>query len=133
MLAQALVWPMVIEMADVLIKNSVGMSRMVNQHLVGAFSADAANEPLRVTTEEVDTARGVLYDEQDVQPVKQQGVDAKEVGGEDAVGLGGQELSPGGAAAARGRVDAGSLEDQPHGAGCRLVAEGPASSPWSLR
>ena len=77
MLAQALVWPMVIEMADVLIKNSVGMSRMVNQHLVGAFSADAANEPLRVTTEEVDTARGVLYDEQDVQPVKQQGVDAK--------------------------------------------------------
>jgi hypothetical protein len=48
MLAQALVWPVVIEMADVLIKNSVGVSRMVNQHPVGAFGADAADEPFRV-------------------------------------------------------------------------------------
>src|SRR3954471_13695269 len=47
-LAQALVWPVVIEMADVLIKNSVGVSRMVNQHPVGAFGADAADEPFRV-------------------------------------------------------------------------------------
>jgi hypothetical protein len=48
MFAQALVWPMVIEMADVLIKNSVGVSRVVNQHPVGAFGADATDEPFRV-------------------------------------------------------------------------------------
>ena len=47
-MAQALVWPVVIEMADVLIKNSVGVSRMVNQHPVGAFGADAVDEPFRV-------------------------------------------------------------------------------------
>ena len=48
MLAQALVWPVVIEMADVLIKNSVGVSLVVDQHPVGAFGAYAANEPLRI-------------------------------------------------------------------------------------
>jgi len=36
------------EMAAVLIKNSVGVSRVVNQHPVGAFGADAADEPFRV-------------------------------------------------------------------------------------
>jgi hypothetical protein len=48
MLAQALVWPVVIEMAEVLIKNSVGVPHVVNQHPVGAFGADAADEPFRV-------------------------------------------------------------------------------------
>ncbi|MGH3785191.1 MAG: hypothetical protein ACRDRG_01260 [Pseudonocardiaceae bacterium] len=48
MVAQALVWPVVAEMADVLIKNSVGVSRVVNQHPVGAFGADAADETFRV-------------------------------------------------------------------------------------
>jgi len=47
-LAQALVRPVIIEMADVLIKNRVGVSRVVNQHPVGAFGADAADEPFRV-------------------------------------------------------------------------------------
>jgi hypothetical protein len=48
MLAQALVWPVIIEMADVLIKNHVGVACVVNQHPVGAFGADAADEPFRV-------------------------------------------------------------------------------------
>jgi hypothetical protein len=48
MLAQALVRPVIIEMADVLIKNSVSVSCVVNQHSVGAFGADAADEPFRV-------------------------------------------------------------------------------------
>jgi hypothetical protein len=48
MLAQALVWPVVSEMAEVLIKNSVGVSRVVNQRPVGAFGVDAADEPVRV-------------------------------------------------------------------------------------
>jgi hypothetical protein len=34
MLAPALVWPVVIEMADVLIKNSVDVSRVVNRNPV---------------------------------------------------------------------------------------------------
>ena len=39
------------------------------------------------------------------------------------MGLGSQELSSRGAVAARGGVDAGSLQDQPHGAGRKRVAE----------
>jgi hypothetical protein len=39
------------------------------------------------------------------------------------VGLGGQELSTGGAAAARGGVDASSLQDQPHRTGRKPVAQ----------
>jgi hypothetical protein len=57
------------------------------------------------------------HDEQHREPVKQQGVDAEEVGGEDAEGLGGKELSPGGSAAARCRVDVGSLRAAPWGLG----------------
>jgi hypothetical protein len=45
---QCAVGAVVIEMTDVLIKNSVGVSRVVNQHPIGAFSADAADEPFRV-------------------------------------------------------------------------------------
>ena len=47
-LAQVLVWPVAIEMANVLIKNSVGMSRVVNQHPVGAFGSYAAEETFHV-------------------------------------------------------------------------------------
>jgi hypothetical protein len=35
----------------------------------------------------------------------------QEVGGDEAVGLGGEELAPSGAGALRGRVDAGSVQD----------------------
>jgi hypothetical protein len=63
------------------------------------------------------------HDEQDGPPLKQQGVDADQVGGEDAVCWGGQELSPGGIVAAGRGVDAGSRKDQPHGAECNRVTE----------
>jgi hypothetical protein len=42
----------------------------------------------------VDAAGGVLHHEQHVEPLEQQGVDAEEVRGENAVGLGSQELPP---------------------------------------
>lgn len=61
-------------------------------------------------TEEVDAAGGVLDDEEHIEPVQQHRIDAEEVA-RNAVCLGGQELSPGGAAAARCGVDAGSLQD----------------------
>ena len=47
-LAQTLVRAVVIEMAHVLIKNSSGVSLVVDQHPVGAFGADAADEPFRI-------------------------------------------------------------------------------------
>ncbi len=73
--------------------------------------------------QKVHPAGGVLHHEQHVQPVQQHRVDAEEVGGEDAVGLGGEELPPGGAATARRGIDAGSLQDHPHRAGRKSVAE----------
>jgi hypothetical protein len=40
--------PVVIEMAHVQVEHSVGVSFVVDQHPVGAFSADAADESFRV-------------------------------------------------------------------------------------
>jgi hypothetical protein len=47
-LVKSLVRPVVIEMAHVLVEHSVGVSFVVDQHPVGAFSADAADESFRV-------------------------------------------------------------------------------------
>ena len=47
-LIQALVRAVVIEMAHVAVKNSSGVSFVVDQQSVGALGADAADEPLRV-------------------------------------------------------------------------------------
>ena len=47
-LAQALVWPVVIEVANVPVENRAGVSLVVDQHPVGALGADAADEPFRV-------------------------------------------------------------------------------------
>ena len=44
-------------------------------------------------------AGGVLDKQQDIQPLAQQRIDAEQVGGENALCLGGQDLSPGGAIA----------------------------------
>lgn len=48
---------------------------------------DPGTGGVRGDAEEVDAAGGVLHHEQHIEPVQQQGVDAEEVGGEDAVGL----------------------------------------------
>jgi hypothetical protein len=61
--------------------------------------------------EDVDSAGGVLDAEQDVDPGQQHGVDVQVVEGEDAVGLGGEELCPGRPASSRGRVQAGFDQD----------------------
>jgi hypothetical protein len=47
-LAQALVWAVVVEVAHVLVENGAGVLFVVDQHAVGAFGADAADEPFRV-------------------------------------------------------------------------------------
>jgi hypothetical protein len=47
-LIQALVRAVVIEVAHVSIKNSLGMSLVVDQQSVGGFGADAADESFRI-------------------------------------------------------------------------------------
>jgi hypothetical protein len=47
-LIQALVRTVVIEMAHVAVKHSLGVSFVVDQQSVGALGADAADEPFRV-------------------------------------------------------------------------------------
>ena len=46
-------------------------------------------------TEQVGTSAGVLDGEQDIEPLEHQSVDREEVGCQDALGLGSQELGPG--------------------------------------
>jgi hypothetical protein len=47
-LIQALMQAVVIEMAHIPVKNNSGVSLVVDQQSVGAFGADAANEPFRI-------------------------------------------------------------------------------------
>jgi hypothetical protein len=49
--------------------------------------------------EKVDPPGGVLDADEHVDPLQQDGVDVREIDGEDASGLGGEELSPGRSAA----------------------------------
>jgi hypothetical protein len=74
-------------------------------------------------SQEVNATARVLHYEQHVQPLQQQGLDAEEIGGENAAGLYPQELSPAGPVAARGGSDAGSFENRPHGTGHDQVAQ----------
>jgi hypothetical protein len=71
----------------------------------------------------VDATGGVFHREQQVQPLWQQRLDAEEVGGENAAGLPAQELPPAGPVAAKGGINAGSLQDRPHGTRRDLVAK----------
>jgi hypothetical protein len=59
-LIQALVRAVVIEMTHVAVKNNAGVSLVVDQQPVGAFRADAADEPFRVAVGTVAFAEGRL-------------------------------------------------------------------------
>jgi hypothetical protein len=48
-LVETLVRPVVVEVAHVLVEDGSGVSFVVDQHPVGAFGADAADEPFRIT------------------------------------------------------------------------------------
>jgi len=69
---------------------------------------------------DVHEAATVLDHDEDVEAAEEDGVDVCEVDGEDCVGLGGQELSPGRAGPLRGGVETGVFQDCP----CVLNAEG---------
>lgn len=57
-LAQALVRAVVMEMAHVLVENDAGVSFVVDQQPVGAFGADAADEPFRLAARPGPTGEG---------------------------------------------------------------------------
>ncbi len=63
-------------------------------------------------TEDVDDASLQLDHEQDVVAAEQHGVDVKEVGGDDALGLGGEELAPSGARSSRSRWETMTAQDR---------------------
>ena len=72
---------------------------------------------------DVHLAGGELDEEQYVDPFEDDGVDGEEVASEDAVGLGSEELPPCWSGAAGRGVDAGVVNNVPHGAGGDPVAE----------
>ena len=72
---------------------------------------------------QVDAAGTVLDDDQGVEAPQEHGVHVDEVDGEDAAGLGGQELLPGRARAARRGVNPGGVQDLPDRGGRDRVAE----------
>lgn len=81
---------------------------------------------------QVEAAGTVRDDDQGVEAPQEHGVHVSEVDGEDAVGLGGQELLPGGARAAGRGVDPGGVQDLPDRGGRDRVAE-LSSSPCTRR
>jgi hypothetical protein len=88
-LIQALARAVVIEVAHVPVKNSVGVSLVVDQQSVGAFGADASNEPFRVAVRPGRPRRDL--DHGDVFG----GEDGIEGGGEFQVPVADQEKAPG--------------------------------------
>jgi hypothetical protein len=108
MLAQVLVWPVVIETADVLSKNTVGVACVVNQHPVGAFGGDAADEPSRVVIRPGRAGRNLddvnAFGSKDgIESSRELRVRSRmrkreKVGGQQSAGLGAQEGPPPGVA-----------------------------------
>ncbi|MGA8520301.1 MAG: hypothetical protein WB735_19670, partial [Pseudonocardiaceae bacterium] len=68
----------------------------------------------------MDPTSRVLYHEYHVRPLEQQRIDTEEICGKNALGLYPQELPLAWPVAAR--IDAGSLENRPHGTSRNLVA-----------
>jgi hypothetical protein len=83
---------------------------------VASLLGDPPARRVRRHPQNSDASAGDLEHEQHVQAPEQHRVDMEAVARQDALGLGGQELPPGQPCAAWRRVDAGALEQQPHGA-----------------
>src|SRR3954470_17825940 len=73
--------------------------------------------------EEVDPAGEYLHHDQDIDPAQSDGVEVEEVGGQQPVGLGTQELPPTGVHTAGRRPGSGAGEDPADGASADPVAE----------
>ena len=64
-------------------------------------------------SEKVHASCGVFDDEQDVKPPEYRGVDASELGSDNRLGLGANELRPGRSGAVACRVDTSGFEKLP--------------------
>jgi hypothetical protein len=82
------------------------MASLLYHRLAGGMGGDAA---------EMHPASAVLDEHQDIQPFQQHGIHVQEAGRDHPGGLGGKELPPGRARAARCRIDARGTEDFPDG------------------
>jgi len=78
---------------------------------------------VRGHVEDVDAAGGEFDDEERVEAVQGDRVEVEQVAGQDAVGLGVEELRPGGTGSPWRGIDARGVEDGPHGGGADRVAE----------
>jgi hypothetical protein len=74
-------------------------------------------------TQDVDAATGDLYHEEDVDALEEDGVDGEEIACENTGRLGSEERGPGGVESAGRRLDAGPVQDSPHGGDPDPVAE----------
>jgi hypothetical protein len=72
---------------------------------------------------DVQPSCAVLEEGQWVEARAERGVEVEEVDRDDRVSLAGEELPPGWAATARGRIDPGRGEDVPHGGGTNPVPQ----------
>jgi hypothetical protein len=78
---------------------------------------------MRGDAEDVYAAGGVLDDEERIQPAQGDGVEEKQVAGQDRIGLRPQKLAPRRSGAVRCGVDAGGMQNLPNRGGADLVAE----------
>lgn len=187
-LVEALVWPVVIEMVHILVEDGAGMSRVVEQHPVGALLANGPNESFGVTvclrglrrdsdhvdafggdngverggelgvsvadeeaergdpfaqvpqqvtgglgspgrgrvgghTEDVDSSGTDFHRDQDVESAQRDGVEGKEIGGEQPDGLSAEKDPPAGVCPAWCWAEAGGGQDPADGARAQAVSE----------
>jgi hypothetical protein len=97
-------------------------AKVPHQQIAGLLG-DPGSGRVRGDAQQMHAASGMLDDEQNIEPVPQQRVDAQEVRGQNAVCLGAQEFSPARPVAARCRIDTGPLHNRPHRAGRKPVAQ----------
>lgn len=102
-LVEALVWAVVVEVAYVLVEDGAGVLFVIDQHSVGAFFADAADEPFCITVGPRRAGRDLDY----VEPFG--GKDGIEAVGELGVPVADQEAERGDLIAQVHQEIAGSL------------------------
>ena len=82
------------------------VARLLGRPFSGGVAGDAGDVE----------ATGAVFEERDgVEACAEHGVEVEEVGRDDALGLGGQELAPAWSGSAWGRLEAGGVQDLPDG------------------
>jgi hypothetical protein len=93
---------------------SLGALAEIHQQVAGLLG-DPVSGRVSGDPREMHAAAFVFDHEEDVEAAQEDGVDVGEVDGEDGVGLGGQELSPGRPGPSRSRIESRAVQDRPDG------------------